>query len=102
MEASVLIALILGLASVISSICFGLVPSVRKRKLDILEAKITKLTKDISVFYDLEQLYISKMSQLTGEKNDTIKKENRAIIESQHNYKLSNFSKPSQFKREIK
>ena len=39
MDTGVIIALILGFASIVSSICFGLIPNIRKEKLRKLENK---------------------------------------------------------------
>ena len=51
MDSSIIISLILGFASIVSSICYGLVPGIRKNKLEKLEKKVNVLAQDIDSFY---------------------------------------------------
>ena len=101
MDNGVLISLILGTASIISSICFGLVPTIRKTKLEKLSSKVVQMAKDIKFFYKLEENYIAELSEKTAENKETIKKTRRAKIEKELNYKLSDFAKPSNTERQI-
>ena len=39
METGIAVSLILGIASIISSVCFGLIPGIRRNKLEKLEKK---------------------------------------------------------------
>lgn len=101
MDTGIIISLILGGASVISSICFGVVPSIRKEKISKLNNKVFKMAKDINFFYCLEQNYIEELSKLTSTNKETIKKDNRYRIEKNIGYTLSQYSKPSTLKQVI-
>ncbi len=98
MNESIIITIILGTASIISSICFGLVPSIRRDKLNKLSNKIIAMKNDIKFFYNLEQCYIEELSKITGKNKETIKKGNRAKIKNDIGYSLSQYAKPSTFK----
>lgn len=99
MNDGIVISIILGAASVISSICFGLVPSIRREKLKKLSDKITTLSKDIKFFYNLEQCYIEELSKITGKNIETVKKDKRAQIRDDIGYSLSQYAKPSNFNK---
>lgn len=99
MESGIIISLILGTASIVSSVCFGLIPSIRKEKLDKLTRKVNKMSQDIRFFYMLEQTYIEELSKTSGENKDTLKKNRRTQIESAVGYPLSQYAKPSVFKQ---
>ncbi|MBO4739564.1 MAG: hypothetical protein J5606_08405 [Bacteroidales bacterium] len=101
MDSGIIIALILGGASIVSSICFGLIPSIRKEKLDKMQTKVNKMIKDIHFFYNLEQNYIQELSEMTGKNKETIKKDKRTQIEKTVGYSLSQYAKPSVTKKEI-
>ena len=87
--------------SIISSICFGLVHSIRRDKLNKLSDKIIAMRNDVNFFYKLERCYIEELSKITRKNKETIKKENRAKIEDTIGYPLSRYSTSSVFKQEI-
>lgn len=95
MDAGIVIALILGVASVISSICFGLVPGVRKNKIEKLEKKVHDLAQDIDSFYAIEQILLEKLSKETGTNVITLKKEIRRRVKQEKGRSLSDYAKPS-------
>lgn len=95
MDAGIVIALILGVASVISSICFGLVPGVRKNKIEKLEKKVHDLAQDIDSFYAIEQILLEKLSKETGTNVITLKKEIRKTVRQKKGRPLSDYANPS-------
>ena len=99
MDSGIIISLILGGASIVSSICFGLIPSIRKKKIDNLNKKVNTLAKDLKFFYNIEQCYCEELSKLTGKNKETIRKDKRAQIEANVGYPLSQYTKPSTFKQ---
>lgn len=101
LDAGIVIALIFGCASIGSSICFGLVPSIRKRKLENLQIKVSKMAKDINFFYYMEELLLSELSALRNESGESLKRQYRKQIENKIDYKLSDYAKPSVTKKEI-
>jgi hypothetical protein len=50
MESGISISLILGFASIVISICFGLMPTLKKRRIEILEEKEQRLLWNIKLF----------------------------------------------------
>lgn len=95
MDSGIIISLILGVASIVSSICFGLIPNIRKSKLDKLERKISILAQDIDSFYAIERISLEQLSASTGKNVSTLKKEIRKQVEIEKGRCLSNFAKPS-------
>ena len=101
MDSGILIALILGSASIVSSICFGLVPNVRKNKLDKLESQREKLFHDISLFYDIEEELLNKLEKFGCNKKST-KQEVRKTVSTKHGGEvLSKLSSPSEYKKHL-
>ena len=101
MDSGIIIAVIFGCASIVSSVCFGLVPSIRKRKLENLQIKVSKMAKDINFFYSTEELLLSELSALKNESSESLKRQYRKQIENKIDYKLSDYAKPSVTKKEI-
>lgn len=98
MDASIIIALIFGIASVISSFFFGLIPSIRKQKIEKLVKKIEILTKDVKSFYEIETILLEKLA--SGGSSKALKEEIRREAEKRTNHKLSNYSFPSHFNKD--
>ena len=96
MESGIIISLILGGASIISSICFGLVPSIRKNKLIKLENRQQKLLWDIKLFYDIEKELLNMLEQ-HGHNKETTKKQVRKLVFDNNDRRLSDYSQPSKF-----
>lgn len=96
---SIIISIVFAVASIISSICLGLVPNIRKSKIEKLEKKVHRLLWDVKLFYEIEEELLSRLSA-TGNK-DTIKKEVRKIVSDRNNRPLSDESKPSVFNKQL-
>lgn len=101
MDTGIVIALILGAASVVSSICFGLIPGIRRNKLDKLEKKVHTLAQDVDSFYAIEQSLLEQLSIVSGKNAETIKKETRARVREEKGRSLSNYAKPSGIRLEL-
>ena len=104
MDNGVIISLILGGASVVSSICFGLIPNIRKKRIEMIEAQRIRLFRDIQLLYNIEEEllgYIVNISPNINKSNLKIKI--RDIVSKRYNDDvLSDFSKPSVYKKYIK
>ena len=103
METSIIISLILGAASIVSSICFGLIPNIRKNRIEKLELQRDRLFRDIQLFYDVEdELLTYVANNLPNTNKGSLKIKIREIVSNKHNGDvLSDNSKPSVFKRHI-
>ena len=95
MDSGIIISLILGFASIVSSICFGLIPGIRREKLDRMEKKVHTLAQDVDFFLAIEKSLLEQLSSVTGKNKDTLKKEIRKQVSSEKNRMLSHYSKPS-------
>ena len=104
MDSGIIISLVLGCASVFSSICFGLVPSIRKNRIDKLEIQKCRLFRDIQLFYDVEDKLLEYVvNNIPNTNKGSLKIKNRDIVSNMHNGdKLSVYSQPSVLKRIIK
>lgn len=102
MDNSIIVSLILGGASIVSSICFGLVPTIRKNKIEKQEAKIQRILIDIKLFHEIEEELLIRLEKF-GCNKKTTKEEVRKIITNRHQgYYLSDETKPSVFNKQIK
>lgn len=101
MDTGIIIALIFGVASILSSICFGLIPNIRREKLEKLEKKVQTMAQDIDSFYAIEQSLLSQLSSVTGKNVDTLKKETRKKVKIEKGRPLSNYAKPSGIAQEL-
>lgn len=99
MDNGVIISLILGGASIISSISFGLVPTIRKNKLDKLVEKQQKLLSDIKLFYEIEDELLNKLEEHGLNKNSTKVQVRKIVSDKNGGKKLSDNSKPSVFNK---
>ena len=96
METSIIISIILGASSIVSSIFLGLIPTIRRNKLSRLEDNNYQLLNDIKLFYEIESELLERLSKVTGDNKETLKKEVRKIVsEKNDTRKLSRNSKPS-------
>ena len=104
METSIIISLILGAASIVSSICFGLIPNIRKNRIEKLELQRDRLFRDIQLFYDVEdELLEYVVNNLSNANKSGLKIKFREIVSNNHKGdRLSDYSKPSVFKKYIK
>ena len=101
MDSGTVIALIFGIASLVSSICFGLIPNIRKEKLRKLENKNQTLAQDIASFLAIEKSLLNQLSTATGKNEETLKKETRKQVNIEKGRPLSFYSKPSGIAREL-
>ena len=99
MDTGIIIALIFGFASIITSICFGLVPSIRKEKIEKQSKKILMLSKDIDSFYSIELLLLDELCAATGKSKESVKREIRKRVREEKNYSIN--STPSSITQEI-
>lgn len=99
MDTGIIIALIFGIASIISSICFGLVPAKRKQKIEKQEKKIYTLLLDIDSFYAIESELLDEVFTATGKSKDSMKREVRKRVRDEKNYTIN--STPSSITQEI-
>ena len=99
MDSSIIISLILGFASIVSSICYGIIPGIRTNKLEQLEKKVNTLAQDIDSFYAIEQKLLNQLSTCTNKNVRTLKIDIRKEVEKEKGRSLSNYSKPSEIAR---
>ena len=102
MDSGILISLILGITSIISSIFFGLIPTIRKKKLLRLEEKVQHLLWDVKLLYEIENELLNRLEE-HGNKKRSLKTEVRRIISEKNNGRvLSDDVKPSVYAKQIK
>ena len=101
MDTGVIIALILGFASIVSSICFGLIPGIRKEKLRKCEKKIHTLAQDLDSLLAIEKSLLDQLHLATGKNVETLKKETRKQVVAEKGRTLSFYSKPSGIAQEL-
>ena len=95
MDSSIIVALILGFASIISSICFGLVPGIRRNELQRMKEKGMIAAEDLELFYDIEDALLDQLSKATNQNKTSLKIQNRNAVSTKYSRKLSKFSCPS-------
>lgn len=103
-DSGIIISLVLGCASAFSSICFGLVPSIRKNRIDKLEIQKCRLFRDIHLFYDIEEELLEYIkNNLPNVNKSSLKIKIRETVSERNNGDvLSDYSKPSVYKKHIK
>lgn len=93
--AGIIISLIFGVASIVSSIMFGLVPNMKKQKIEKLRNKNQTLFADVKAFYEIESILTKRLAEATGKNETTLKKEVRQSVREKLGYSLSIYTKPS-------
>ena len=101
MDSGIVISLILGGASVISSICFGLIPNVRRERISKLEKQRDKLFSDIRFFHEIEYELLNIVEKSGGNNVDTKRKVRILISEKNNGVFLSEYAKPSIYNKYI-
>lgn len=102
METSIIISLIFAVASIVSSVFFGLVPTIRKNKIERLEKMNREILNDVKLFYEIEDELLNRLQAATGTKKETLKREVRAIISANNDGgKLNDYAKPSVHKKKL-
>ena len=88
MTTEIIISLIFGVASIVASIFFGLVPNLRKERIERLEKKIERMAKDIDSFFAIEDELLTELSQATGNNKISMKNEIRKKVRQNKNWKI--------------
>lgn len=73
METSIIISLIFAVASIVSSVFFGLVPAIRKNKIERLEKMNREILNDVKLFYEIEDELLNRLQAATGTKIRNLK-----------------------------
>ena len=104
MDNGVIISLILGGASIVSYVCFGLIPNIRKSRIERLEIQRTRLFRDIQLFYNIEEELLDYIVSISSNINkSSLKIKIRDVVSCRLNEDvLSDYSKPSVYKKYIK
>jgi len=101
MDAGIIIALILGGCSIVSSICFGLIPTVRKNKIEKLERKVAILLRDLDSFYQIESILLDECAKSQETNRESLKRNVRSRVKELKNYSLSDYTTPANLRREL-
>ena len=101
MDSGVLISIILGFASIVSSIAFGIIPSIKRKKIEIMKSELLTLYKDLDSYYQIEELLLTQLCALNNKSPNTMKVEYRRIISEKEGRVLSNNIKPSYITKKI-
>ena len=95
MDIGIIIALILGVSSIITSLFWGFLPNVRKRKIERLEVKLLKALRDIEFLYNVEDKLLSELSSLTNGNKEGLKRKYREESKKSLQIEPSEYIKPS-------
>ncbi len=101
MDTGVIIALVLGFASVLSSIFYGYIPARRKEKIEKLNEKVKTLLQDVDSLLKIEYELIKEHKDAQTKPEITIKKEIRGRVRNATNYTLSNYTTQSTLTKEL-
>lgn len=101
MEIGVVVSLILAIASIVSSIFYGLIPGIRKAKIERMEKKMHIFARDIDSFYAIEQSLLEQLSAATGKNTETLKKNTRKKVCQEKGRPLSQYACPSGIASEL-
>ena len=99
MATEIIVSIIFGVASIVSSVFFGLVPNLRKEKIERLEKKIERMARDIDSFFAIEEELLVELSQVKGVKPNSKRNEIRRKVREQKNWEL--YSTPAKNKKEF-
>ena len=101
METSVIIALILAVAGVISAFSFGYLPRVRGSRIETLNEKIRALSRDLQFFHELENLFLEEIARRAGQGKPSKKQYRDKITEKLNGYVPSTYQEPRRLKENI-
>ena len=87
--------ILVGVASIISSILFGYIPNKRNSQIERLRNRSQTLMKDVRAFHEIEALLVKRLAKATGKNETTLKKEVRQSVREKLGYSLSIYTKPS-------
>ena len=103
MESGIVIALILGGASVVSSICFGFIPSIRRGKVEQLELKIQRLLWNMKLYHEIEDELLDRLENTTGQNKLETQRSVRKMVSNNNGGRvLSDECTPSVYNKQIK
>ena len=74
MSTEIIISLVFGVASVVSSVCFGLIPTIRKTRLEKLETKVQRLLWNMKLYHEIEDEMLNRIAS-TGANKQTTQRE---------------------------
>ena len=100
MATEIIISLIFGVSSIVTSIFFGLIPNLRKERITSLENRIKQRNQDLDFFFAEEILLLEQLCQATGENIHSKKIAIRQSIERQKGRTI--MSHPSKVKAELR
>lgn len=92
---SLVVSLILGIASIISSVMYGYLPSRRKEKIERLTHQRDLLFQDVKSFYVIEDKLVKQLAEAVGKNEVNIKKRVRQEVREETGHTLSDYTKPS-------
>lgn len=101
MDTSIVISLILGVSSIITSIFYGYIPTKRAEAIRKKNHKILILYKDIDSLNDIEDLLLNELCKSNGENKESVKRRIRKSISDKKGFPLSELRNPSNVKKEI-
>lgn len=87
--------ILVGVASIISSILFGYLPNKRNSQIERLKNRSQTLMKDVKAYYEIESILVERLAEATGKNEITLKKEVRQEVRDKTGYSLSPYTKPS-------
>ncbi len=108
MDTGVIIALILAVASVLSSIFFGYIPAKKNEeikelngKVKTLNDKVKTLLQDVDSLLKIETELIEEHKDAQTKSKQTIKIDIRGKVRNATNHPLSNYATPSAVTKEL-
>lgn len=101
MDNSVIISLVFGVSSIISSFFYGYIPAKQKEKIEKQNKKILKLYKDLNLFNEIEEMLLKELEESTTENKNTAKRRIRRIVTDKKGYTFSDLRNPSNVTSEI-
>lgn len=101
MDTGITISIILGLSGIISAILWGLIPRIRKERVQSLKAELLTSYRDLLSFTEVENTLLKELSTINSEKENQIKIKIRKLAESTLGRKISENSEPARIKKRI-
>jgi Na+-translocating ferredoxin:NAD+ oxidoreductase RnfG subunit len=102
MSTEIIISLVFGVASVVSSVCFGLIPTIRKTRLEKLEIKIQRLLWNMKLYHEIEDEMLNRIASTGANKQTTQREVRNKVYKENGNRMLSDEAKPSVYNKQIK
>lgn len=102
MSTEIIISLVFGVASVVSSVCFGLIPTIRKTRLEQLEAKTQRLLWNMKLYHEIEDELLNRLASTGTNKQTTLREVRNKVYKENDDRVLSDEAKPSVYNKQIK